>query len=820
MRARITVVLGLTALPLLVSACATADATGSERTGASATRGLREVAGFVPLWHDDAGRVLLALPPAGEEFLYWVSLPNGLGSNDVGLDRGQLGPRKVVHVERVGARALLVERNTLWRSGADDAAERRAASESFADSILAAFDVLGDDDGRALVDASGFLLRDAHLVAKKLRDTGQGSYALDAGRSVVLAGEAAGFPDNSHVDARLTFAAEDAGPEVASTAADGLSVTLRLRHGFARLPGAGYEPRANHPQSGYWPVAHHDLAAPIDAPLRRAWLPRHRLVKRDRAQAQSAPLEPIVYHVDRGAPEPVRTALVEGARYWERCFEAAGFPGGFRVELLPEGADPHDLRYHVIQWVNRSTRGWSYGETITDPRTGEILKGHVTLGALRVRQDLLLAQGLLGDADDPQAMEMALSRVRQLAAHEVGHTLGLEHNFAASTQDRASVMDYPAPHVALSADGALDLSDAYADGCGAWDEWVIRYGYADFAHTDVGATAAEREERGLAALRAEAEERGLVYLSDEAARGNDRAHPLANLWDDGPDPVEGLAHASDVRRAALARFSPAALADGRPLAELEEVLVPLYLHHRYQLEACVRALGGVEYGYETNDGDVRGTRPVEAARQKRALTLAVGTLVPSFLELPEPLRALIPPRPPGSEPHRELSRPDTLVFDGVALGATSIELGLALLLDPARCTRLVDQHAADADQPGFEGVLDALLAAGWSDAQGDPAGDGTAAALRGELRWGVARHLMRLAADERNAPRLRERAWSALERIGEDEASGALLRATVARFGEDPEDVLGDLRAPRIPPGSPIGCEGPEHAPGFGPQTR
>jgi len=796
--------------PVVLPAC-TSPATGAEGAGSSAaevTAGLRRVEGFVPLWHDDAGRVLLELPPAGEPFLYWVSLPHGLGSNDVGLDRGQLGPRKVLHVERVGARALLVEENTLWRTGADDAAEREAARESFATAVLASFEVLAADGQRVLVDAGEFLLRDAHRAGAKLRATGQGDYALDVARSVVLAGEAAGFPDNSHVDARLTFAADEAGPEVARTAADPLAVTLRVRHGFARLPGPGYEPRANHPQSGYWPVAYHDLAAPIDAPLRRAWLPRHRLVKRDRSQAASAPVEPIVYHVDRGAPEPVRTALLEGARSWERCFEAAGFPGGFRVELLPEGADPHDLRYNVIQWVNRSTRGWSYGETITDPRTGEILKGHVTLGALRVRQDLLLAQGLLGDAEDPAAMEMALARIRQLAAHEVGHTLGLEHNFAASTQGRASVMDYPAPHVELTPGGALDLSDAYADGCGAWDEWVIRYGYGDFEHL-AGATPAEREARGLAALRAEADARGLVYLSDEAARGNDRAHPLANLWDDGSDPVEGLAHEVDVRRAALARFSPAALAPGRPLAELEEVLVPLYLHHRYQLEACVRALGGVEYGYETNDGDARGTRPVDAERQRRALALAAGTLSPAFLALPEPLRALIPPRPPGSEPHRELSRPEALVFDELALAATSIELSLALLLDPARCTRLVDQHAADARQPGFEDLVDALAAVGWTEAAGDPAGDGTSAALRGELRWAVARHLMGLAADASLAPRLRERAWRALMRAGEAEASGPLLRGTIARFAEDPARVLPALAAPRIPPGSPIGCEGP-----------
>ncbi len=778
-------------------------------TIAAKTAGMRSIPGFVPLFMDELEGRLHAVLPVEGELLYAVSLPGGLGSNDVGLDRGQVGDRKLVRVRRAGPRVLLVQPNLAWRSSSLEAAVQRAASESFAESVLYGFDVEAEGTGSVLVDATDFFLRDAHRVAARISSAGEGSFELDASRSALVDGE--GFPDNSIVDVLLTFKGDDPGPELFTTAPDPRSVSLRVRHSFIRLPDPGYRPRPFHPKSGFFEHAWRDLSAPIDESVLQHVITRHRLEKLYPDRASSPPVEPIVYHVDRGAPEPVRTALLEGARYWEPVFEAAGFEGGYRVELLPEGADPHDARYNVIQWVNRSTRGWSYGDSIIDPRTGEILKGHVTLGALRVRQDVLLAEGLVSpyeDGDDPRPVAMALARIRQLAAHEVGHTLGLAHNFAASTYGRASVMDYPAPLVTVGVDGGVDLSDAYRDGCGDWDEAAIRYGYTDFAHLD--ARSRDRNEaRGLAELLVEIEQRGLEYLTDRDARGPDRAHPLANLWDNGSDPVEHFQVELDVRAAALERFSEAAVKEGRPLAELEDVLVPVYLHHRYQLEAAVRSLGGVEYGYAVRgEGEGGGVTSAPAPVQRRVLELVMRTLRREFLELPAGLAERIPPRPPGSPGGRERFVSDALLFDPLEAAAASIEITLDLLLDPARAARLVDQGLRDPAQPSFDDVLEALLDLGWGSGERD-FDTGGGPALQIELRFHVARHLMELSADEEAPARVREPAHAALIRIAEVSGEGALLVDVIRRFREDP-GIVSEIEAPRVPPGSPIGCGGNE----------
>lgn len=813
----------LPSLFVLVTACAGPEkeapasdgpASPSLPTIAEHTEGLQPIPGFLPMWWDaEGGRVLFELEPGGPELLHWTSLPEGLGSNDVGLDRGQVGRRRLLRVLRSGRRVLLIEPNLRWRSSSAELAEQEAAQESFARSVLHGFEVLAEGEGRALVDGTDFLERDLHLVTSSLGRTGQGAYRLDPERGAILADGLRGFPDNSMVDVLQTFGSEEPGNEVVATSPDGRAASLVVRHNFVRLPPAGYRPRAFHPRSGYTPQRWNDLGAALDEPLGRAWIARHRLEKRDPRMASSAALDPIVYYIDRGAPEPVRTALLEGARYWEPVFAAAGFPGGFRAELLPEGADVHDARYNVVQWVHRSTRGWSYGNSITDPRTGEILKGHVTLGALRVRQDVLLAEGLLSPyvdgAEDPRPVATALARIRQLSAHEIGHTLGLAHNFAASTRGRASVMDYPAPLARLDDGGEIDLSDAYREGCGEWDELAIRYGYSDFTHLDPAAPGDRTEREGLEAVLAQALREDQPFLTDRDARGADRAHPLANLWDNGADPLEHLARVYELRAHALARLGPAALRPGRDLAELEEVLVPVYLHHRYQLEAAVRSLGGLEYSYVRRGDGAAPPRAVPAARQRRALALALESLRPEFLALPPAMLAALPPRPPGSAPSRERFEEGALLLDPVGPARASVELSLEQLLNPERCRRLVDQARRDPEQVSLEELIAALVDQAWGEAPGSPTG----ADLVAEVRHGIARHLMRIAADEGVPLRVREPALRTIAGLVEREPAGSLLFATLQRYLDDPAEVLAGVRPARVPPGSPIGC-------GAGPEVR
>ncbi|MEE9179360.1 MAG: DUF5117 domain-containing protein, partial [Vicinamibacteria bacterium] len=422
-----------------------------------------------------------------KEFLYQVSLASGLGSNPVGLDRGQLGRTHLLEARRVGPTVLLVEPNYRYRARSDNPDEVRAVRDAFAPSTHWGFKVEAESGARVLVDGTDFFLRDSHGIAKSLEDAGQGDFELDRSRSVIHLPRTKAFPLNTEIEALLTFTSASPGQLVRSTAASGDAVTLRVRYSLVRLPDDGYQPRRADPRVGAFGVSFKDFATPIDEDLDVLWVARHRLEKKDPSAARSEALEPLVYYLDRGAPEPIRSALLEGASWWNAAFEEAGFVDAFRVELLPANADPMDLRYNMIHWTHRSTRGWSYGGSVVDPRTGEMLKGNVNLGSLRLRQDYLLGMGLsptggsglggcgvgggpafeylaqVGSQNDP--VEMALARVRQLSAHEIGHTLGLAHNYIASTYaDRASVMDYPAPLVEITPDGRLDLSNAYGVG--------------------------------------------------------------------------------------------------------------------------------------------------------------------------------------------------------------------------------------------------------------------------------------------------------------------------------------------------------------------
>ena len=672
--------------------------------------------GYFNYWWDASqGKIYMAVDKLEIPFLYVNSLPAGLGSNDIGLDRGQIGDSRIVFFQRVGKKVLLTQPNYDYRAISNDPREQKAVTESFAQSILFNFTVEAEEGNTILIDATSFFLRDDHGVADRIRKMKQGTYTLNEGRSAIYIKNTKNFPKNSEFEATLTFVGgADAGRYIQTIAPSIEALTVRMHHSFVELPDNNYTPRKYDIRSGYFGSTYFDYGSDISEPIQQMVINRHRLFKKDPTAALSEPVKPIIYYLDNGTPEPIRSALLDGARWWNQAFEAAGYKNAFQVQVLPDSADPMDIRYNMINWVHRSTRGWSYGSTISDPRTGEIIKGQVSLGSLRVRQDYLIFTALLspyinGQPVSEKMRTAAIQRLRQLAAHEVGHTIGLQHNYASNFNDRASVMDYPHPNIYVNEKGEIDFSKVYTNEIGAWDKRAVLFGYQDF-----GKVSTAVENAALNNMLAENSKNGLLFIADADARAASGFHPYAHLWDNQSDAVVGLEQVIAVRKKGLAQFGENAIPNGTPLSKLEDVLVPLYNYHRYQYEAVTKLIGGMNYNYSVR-GDANQIKPtiLSNAIQQRALDAALGCLSASTLTLPENILALIPPRPPMYYGVGELFEKRTgMSFDALAAAEALADFELGFLFNVERANRLV-QNKARANTLGWDQVLDAILEKTW-----------------------------------------------------------------------------------------------------------
>ena len=793
------------------------------------TKGLSRVDGFLPFyWDEKDGSILLEINQMDQEFLYVHSLATGLGSNPVGLDRGQLGSQKVVRFTRVGPKVMLLERNLRFRAITDNELERQSVEQSFAQSIVWGGKVAAESDGRILVDITSLLMSDVHGVIKTLSDNDQGDFSLDETRSAMYLPRCKAFPDNTELEATLTFSGKNPGSHVRQTTPTSTAVTLRQHHSFIRLPDDNYRPREYDVRSPCIEITFADYATPLQSPLQKRWIVRHRLQKKNPDAAMSEPVEPIVYYVDAGAPALIQQALVEGASWWNEAFEAAGFKNAFQVKLLPPDADPLDVRYNVIQWVHRSTRGWSYGGSVVDPRTGEILKGHVTLGSLRVRQDMLLVNGMannqMGGGDNcaccgiagiaeeatladldarTEAKEVALARIRQLSAHEVGHTLGFVHNFAASTYaDRASVMDYPAPRINIDGANQLDLSDAYGVGIGEWDKLSVRFAYSEYADPKVEAAELDR-------MLVEAEKKGMIFISDSDARPAHAAHPLGNLWDNGSDPLVELRHVMKVRQIALDQFDPTKLPVPTTSADIAQYYTPVYLHHRYQLNAVGKLIGGYYYSYGySNVGSANQMVAVDT--QLAAIDALLDTIRPEALQVSAKVQQAISPRPYGTIRDQEILPTQTgRMFDPLAAARVAAEMTFSEMLQAQRLARLSIQARTES-RLALQNVVPSIVQKVLNNSYGD------GKTLERNQIGGVVvevlvEHLIDLVDDGGASLEVRSAAFDSLTSMLEQRSlrafgsAGKSMERQISQMLQRPAEKAPSRSPLRSPPGSPIG---------------
>lgn len=769
---------------------------------------LKNYEGYFNFFYEEAqDKIYLEVTQLDEEFLYVNSLATGVGSNDIGLDRGQLGDNRIVKFVKAGNKLLLVQPNQNYRAITDNELEKKSIEQAFAKSVLFGFKIEEESNGKYIIDITSFLMQDAHGVADRLQSQNEGRYSLDMSKSALSLERTKAFPKNVEFEALLTFSGDPKGRNIRSVTPTASLVSVIQHHSFVELPDDNYKKREFDVRSGAISISYMDYATPVQEQIKKHYIIRHRLEKKNPNDSISEAVEPIIYYLDSGTPEPIRSALLDGARWWNEAYEAIGFKNAFQVEVLPEDADPMDCRYNVIQWVHRSTRGWSYGGSVIDPRTGEIIKGHVSLGSLRIRQDFMIAQALLNEPfanrdDNYQPMlQMALARIRQLSAHEVGHTIGFAHNFAASTNNRASVMDYPHPKVKLT-NGEVDLSDAYDVGIGDWDKVTVAYSYSQFKDT-------ENETEALNNILKQATNSGLRFITDSDARAQNGAHAYAHLWDNGKSASEELENVLKVRAKAISNFSKDNIKTGEPYSVLEDVFVPLYFFHRYQTEAATKLVGGLDYNYAVKGDGQMITKAIDAKTQKEALQAILKTLSAETLAIPQDKLELFPPRAFQYWRTRESFRGNTgVAFDPFAPVETSSDMTLGLLLNPERMNRVYQQKVLDKSQLGLKEFLEILIDATIKKK--------TENSYQGEVQQvinlSVLNNIMALSASEKLMPQAQAlvnfevmKLKVKLQERRVDPMAMFMVKE-IDKFLGNPKGFKAPS-SPRIPDGSPIGSD-------------
>ena len=759
--------------------------------------------GYFNFYHDEPNdKIYLEVNKLNQEFLYAYSLAQGVGNNDLGLDRGQLGNEQVVFFEKQGNKLFLVQPNTRFRAMTDNALEKLSVQQAFAKSVLFGFKIEETLNGSYLIDFTDFLMQDVHGVLKRLSQAKQGSYSLDKSKSSLALEHTKSFPKNTEFEARLTFAGNGTGPEIRSVAPNADYVTVVEHHSFIELPDRQYEPRLFDPRSGANAISFQDYASPVQELIEKKWITRHRLQKKDPNAVLSEAVKPIIYYLDNGTPEPIRSALMEGGRWWNQAFEAIGYKDAFQIKLLPEDADPLDVRYHVIQWVHRSTRGWSYGASISDPRTGEILKGHVSLGSLRIRQDFLIAQALMnapfgtdGTNNGPM-LAMALARIRQLAAHEIGHTLGFAHNYAASARGNTSVMDYPHPQIDFKGD-QIDFSHAYDTKIGDWDKVSVEYAYGS-----------QKTQAELSQVLDKAYEKGLRFITDADARNPGGAHIYAHLWDNGKTIVDELDRLLALRQKAISHFSVKNIRPNETYSHLEDVFVPLYFLHRYQTEAVAKMVGGYEYNYAVRGGKEVVLSPAPLSLQIDALHALFKTLDAQTLAIPKEKLGLFPPRAFNNERTRESFKGKTgITFDPFGAVESAADFTLGFLLHPDRLSRLAGNKAVDARQLGVQEMLESLMKATFYKSYSDSYLQATQETINFKV--------LSILLNSLNAPSLSPRAAAQVQESVHQirsyfekspKAMAKYMVQTIDQFKANPMDWK-PMQTPNIPDGAPIGMD-------------